>query len=280
LSDIFSGSDGQIPVRQACTVVYKTLPRLDAAQTRAALQQLVGPCMVEWASIGAGSVPVVGGIAQFDVHRIVMIALNAQVRPEVLDATVGVSPMPEDERQALLDHGAAIRVLYVGDADDPIDQLTAMYQVAGVLLDDEGLGIINERAALALPARLAKVHLPQLGSEGQKPEIPPISLWTGVITYSASNEQGAREGFLLRTYGMDQCSLPELAIFIPNRTQADAAYHILINVCLYLVQSGPMQQVGIGDRIEFRERTYLLTDPGYNTPEFASQTGLLLLVEV
>jgi hypothetical protein len=147
-------------------------------------------------------------------------------------------------------------------------------------MGEEGLGIINERAALALPAALAKVHLAQLGSEGQRAEIPPISLWTGVITYSASNEQGAREGFLLRTYGMDQCSLPELAIFIPNRARADAAYHILINVCLHLVQSRLSVQVGVGDRIEFRERTYLLTDPGYNTPEFASQTGLLLLVEV
>ncbi len=176
MSDIFSGSDGQIPVRQACTVLYKTLPPLDAAQTRAALDGLVGPCMVEWANIGPGSVPVVGGLAQFDVHRIVMIALNAQVRQEVLDATVGVSPMPDDERQALLAHGAAIRVLYVGDAGDPIDQLTAMYQVAGVLMGEDGLGIINERAALALPAALAKIHLPQLGSRAKGGDTSHIPL--------------------------------------------------------------------------------------------------------
>jgi len=236
----------------------------------------VGPCSVEWAAIGPGAITVLGGLAQFDEHRVVMIALNAQVREEVLDVTVGVSPMPEDERQQLLDHRAAIRLLYVGDADDPIDQLTAMYQVAGVLLDAGGLGIINERAALALPAALAKIHLPQLGGD-----VPPISLWTGVVTYKASNQEGSgREGYLLRTYGMDQCSLPEMAIYIPDRTRADAAYHILINVGLYLVQGRPSMQVGVGDRVEFRERIYLLTDPGYSAPEFASDTGLLLLVEV
>jgi hypothetical protein len=278
VNDIFSGNggpDGQLPVRQACTILYKTLPSLDAARTQAELQELVGPCTVEWADIGPGDMAVVGGLAQFDVHRVVMIALSAQVRQEVLDVTVGVSPMPEEERQRLLDHGAAIRLLYVGDAGDPIEQLTAVYQVAGVLLGEDGLGIINERAALALPAALAKIHLPQLDDE-----VPPISLWTGVVTYRAGNQEGGREGYLLRTYGMDQCSLPELAIFIPDRAQADDAYHILINVCLYLVQGRPSMQIGVGDRVEFRERTYLLTDPGYSTPEFASDTGLLLLVEV
>jgi hypothetical protein len=279
VSDFFSASSEsgeQIPVRQACTVIYDALPPLDALVTETALQELVGPCEVEWANIGTGTdLSVVGGLARFDNHRVVMIALAAQVRPEVLAVTVGVSPMPEEERQAMLDHNAAIRLLYVGDATDPIGQLTALYQVAEVMLAEDGVGILNERAALALPAEIARIHMPQLGTD-----IPPLPLWTGVVTYSAGGESGGREGYLLRTYGLDQCNLPELAIFIKDRTLADTAYHILLNVGLYLVQGRPSLQVGIGDRVEFRDRTYLLTDPGYSAPEFAADTGLLLLVEV
>jgi len=100
------------------------------------------------------------------------------------------------------------------------------------------------------------------------------------VTYRSGGEQGGHEGYLLRTYGMDQCNLPELAILIQDRALADAAYHVLINVCLYLVQDRLSLQLGVGDRVEFRERTYLLTDPGYSAPELASSSGLLLLVEV
>ena len=107
-----------------------------------------------------------------------------------------------------------------------------------------------------------------------------LGVTTTVLANLRVNEESGREGYLLRTYGMDQCSLPDLAIYIKDRTQPDTAYHILLNVGLYLVQGRPSLQVGIGDRVEFRDRTYLLTDPGYSTPEFASQNGLLLLVEV
>lgn len=286
MSDIFSGNggasaSGQIPIRQACTVLYNTLPPLEAELTQAALEAIVGPCHVEWANIGplgtpgTSSMALVGGVAEFERHKIAMVALNAQVRPEVLAVTVGVSPMPEEERASLLAHGAAIRLLYIGDDRDPIGQLTALYIVASVLLHQDGLGIINERAALALPAGLATTYLSQLGGE-----IPPIPLWTGVVTFRASQEQMGREGYLLRTYGMDQSNLPELAMHIADRTLADDAYHILMNIGLYFVQARANPPLGIGARVEFKDHAYLLTDPGYVAPEFASQTGLLLLVEV
>lgn len=278
MSNPFSGNGGgqrdRIPVRQVCTVLYDQLPTLDARTTEARLKQLVGPSNVDWSTIGQSDPPVSGGIAEFGEHRVAMVALNAPVREEVLALTVGVSPMPEDARQRMMDHGAAIRLLYIGEADDPVEQLTAMYSVAGVLLLQNGLGIINERAALAQPAELAFSYLPQLGGE-----VPPISLWTGVVTYSMG-EPATGSQYLMRTYGMDQMNLPELAMYMSDRRQADDVYHALINTCLYLVQGRPTLQLGVGDRVEFRGRMFLLSDPSREGPEFASETGLLLLVEV
>ena len=279
MSNPFSGNGGgerdRIPVRQVCTVLYDELPALDARITEARLKQLVGPCSVEWSTIGQAEPPISGGIAEFGEHRVAMVALNAPVREEVLALTVGVSPMPEETRRRLMGHGAAIRLLYIGEADDPVEQLTGLYAVAGVLLLQSGLAIINERAALAQPADLAFNYLPQLGNE-----VPPISLWVGVVTYGMGEGAAPGSQFLMRTYGMDQMSLPELSMYMSDRTMADDVYHTIINTCLYLVQGRPSLELGVGHRVEFRGHAYLLSDPGRTGPEFASETGMLLLVEV
>ncbi|HUP27313.1 MAG TPA: hypothetical protein VM409_02685, partial [Chloroflexia bacterium] len=150
---------GGIVAKQACTVLYNRLPPLDAAHTEALLRLTVGGCKVEWANTSAGAAPMTAGLAQWAEHRVVMIALRAPVRQDVLDRTVAVSPMPEELRQYLLDHRAAIRLLYVGDHSEPLEQLTALYRVAGALLAQGGTGLLNERAALALPSALALTFL-------------------------------------------------------------------------------------------------------------------------
>src|SRR5947209_2888061 len=129
-------------VKQACTVLYDTLPPLDSSVLQAGLEALVGPCQVECAASSGSNVPLTAGVAQFDQHRIAMIALNAPVKADVLARTVGVSPMPDELRVELMAHRAAIRLLYVGDDPEPSQQLTALYMMAGVLLHDGGLGIL------------------------------------------------------------------------------------------------------------------------------------------
>jgi hypothetical protein len=203
------------------------------------------------------------------LHRVVAVALNAPVRREVLERTVAVSPMPDDRRQALLGHRAAVRLLYTGDAADPVEELTALYRVAGALVLHGGLGILNERAALALPAELVRRYLPELGGE-----TPPISLWVGAVTFPLDEER-----YLMRTYGMEQMDLPDLAMYMHDRSHADEVYHVLINTCLYMVENR-RQTLGPGHRVDFKERTYLLTEPSETGPEFESHTGLLLMVEV
>ncbi len=270
-----AGTTGRIAARQACTLLYNSMPALDAALLQGTLQQIVGPCTVEWARANATGVPLVGGLAQFGPHRIVMIALDAPVREDVLARTVGVSPMPDDLRQELLEHNASIRLLYTGDSDDSLEQLTALYAVAAALLLCGGLGLLNERAALALPTELVATYLPQLGNT----EVPPIPLWVGVVTFSPDEETRGR--YLMRTYGMEQLALPELATYIKDRAAADDAYHALMNVCLYMLESRDKHRMSAGDRADFNGRTYLFTDPpGAAGAELSSPTGLFVLVEV
>ena len=289
MSSIFGGNqENGIPVRQACTVLYEALPDLKGTDLHTELENLVGPCTVEWAVIApaagapASASPMLGGVAIFaasgtDIeHRVAMVALSVAVRPDVLDVTVGVSPMAAEQREAFRTHGAAIRLFYMGDAIDPVEQLIALYSVAGAALRLGGIGIINERAALALPSDAAEVFLPQLNDE-----IPPIQLWTGALTFTVNTDaDGKPTRFLLRTYGMDQCALPELGIRFTNLALADDNYNALMNVCLYFVQHRNTVPLTVGDRVEFGAHTYLLTDLESDDWDAASSTGLLLLIEV
>jgi hypothetical protein len=288
VSSIFGGNqESGIPVRQACTVLYEALPDLKGTDLHAELENLVGTCTVEWAviapSAGApAAASMLGGVATFaasgtDIeHRVAMVALSVAVRPDVLDVTVGVSPMADEQREAFRAHGAAIRLFYMGDAVDPVAQLIALYSVAGAALRLGGTGIINERAALALPSDAVEVFLPQLNDE-----IPPIQLWTGALTFTVNTDaDGKPSRFLLRTYGMDQCALPELGIRFTDLTLADDNYNALMNVCLYFVQHRNSVPLAVGDRVEFGSHTYLLTELGSDDWEAASPTGLLLLIEV
>jgi hypothetical protein len=269
-----NGASERIAVKQACTVLYDALPDLDPARLQSQLEPLVGPCSIDWDQQAArAGMPLVGGMAQFGSHQVAMLALNAPVMKEVLDRTVGVSPMPEDKRAQLLEHKAAIRLLYVGNASEPLDQLTALYQVAGGLLSEGGLGILNERAALAQPAELVESYLSQLGGDP-----PPVPLWVGAVTFDAGDEAVRR--YLMRTYGMEQFGRQDLGIYLADRTGADDTYHLLMNICLYLMESGPSLHIEAGHTAEFNRHTYLFTTPEEQEAEAAGNGSLLLLVEV
>lgn len=261
--------------KQACTVLYRSMPSLEARATEMVLRQLVGPSTVEWARVeGNVSVPMLGGVARFDTHEIAMIALNAPVREEVLERTVSVSPMPDEQRALLMSHRAGIRLLYLDGSDDAVEQLTALYQVATALVTQGGIGILNERAALAQPTELLAEYLPI-----RPGDTLPIPLWVGVVTFNAT-EVEAHERYLMRTYGMEQFGRPELGIYTQDRTAADTVYHTLMNICLYIVEAGRQLDIGAGHRADFSGRTYLFTEPAQEGFQFGSPSGFLLLVEV
>jgi len=135
---------------------------------------------------------------------------------------------PCQTRQEMLDHGAAIHPPIWAEADDPVEQLTALYRVAGVLLE-EGWPSNHQRARRPRPYQSWPGCISTVGAARCASH---ITLWTGVVTYKAGNEERAR-GYLLRTYGMDQCSLPSGDLHPGTHAWADGTLHPLL-------QRGPL----------------------------------------
>jgi hypothetical protein len=265
----------RISAEQACTVLYPRLPALDSRTLTESLTGLVGPCEVEWGRLPTPGAPLVAGTAHFGEHRVVMIALDAPVSREVLERTVVVSPMPEELRAEMLFHRAAIRLLYVGGSQVHIEQLTALYLVAGALLDLGGVGVLNERGAIAVPTERAVEHLLQLTGG-----VAPIQLWVGVVTFNLDDDPETEASrYLMRTYGMEQMRLPDLCFFMRDRTGADDAYHTLMNICLHMSEPSG-QPLKEGDRVDFSSRSYLLTQPSEDIKDIAPRGQVLLVVDI
>jgi hypothetical protein len=265
----------RVSAEQSCTVLFEKLPTLDNDILAAHLDPWIGPCYTDVTRISSSALLV--GTVNFDLHRVVLLGMPAAVSKEALARTVGVSPMPEEMRAGLMDHQAAVRLLYVGDSDSSVEQLTALHSVAGALMEMGGVGLLNERAALALPAALAKHYLSQLGGGTL-----PIELWVGAVTFRIEDGAGASEPrYLIRTYGMEQMRLPDLGMIMREQSQADDAYRVLLNVCLYMAEgSQPGEQLAAGDRVDFGGRSYLLTEAGEDIGQYAPGGRVLVVIEV
>ena len=82
----------------------------------------------------------------------------------------------------------------------------------------------------------------------------------GAITYHGE-EDNPSHSYLVRTYGLEQFGLPELATYMSDQADADAVFHALLNVGLYMVEGGSSLQISSGMTADFRGRTYLFTQP-------------------
>src|SRR5687767_5605080 len=208
----------RVSAEQSCTVLFDRLPALDNEALTLALDRWVGPCYVDVSRMASSAL--IAGTINFDIHRVVLLAMPVPVSKEALARTVEISPMPEEARVAMMDHRAAVRLLYLGDSASPIEQLIAIYIVAGALMEMGGLGLLNERAALALPAPLAHEYLAQLVGGPL-----PIQLWVGAVSFRLAEGVGVSEPrYAIRTYGMEQMHLPDLCAVMHDLAEADDAY--------------------------------------------------------
>jgi hypothetical protein len=269
-----AGVSLRVSAEQSCTVLFERLPVLDNEGLSLVLNNWVGPCYVDVSSMASSTL--VAGTINFDIHRVVLLAMPMPVGKEALARTVEISPMPEASRDAMMAHRAAVRLLYVGDSTAPIEQLVATHSVAGALVEIGGVGLLNERAALALPAVLAHRYLSQLGGGSL-----PIQLWVGAVSFRLGEGSEVSEPrYAVRTYGMEQMRLPDLYTVMQDLKEADDAYRVLLNVCLYMAEEAPGQVIGEGDRVAFGGRSYLLTEPMEEIRQIAAGGRILAVIEV
>jgi hypothetical protein len=91
------------------------------------------------------------GTVCYEPHRIHLMGFNLPA--PVLEFTLTPSHFPPETKAPIANHRAHIVAIYSGDVSDPTEQYLALFCLARAFKDQGLLGILNEAAMNALPAK-------------------------------------------------------------------------------------------------------------------------------
>jgi len=193
------------------------------------------------------------GVITFGLHQIQIAGLSNPLPPDIINRTVHTSHWQPQIKAAIRQHQSHISLVYTGKSLDPAEKMTALYQAAHALENENLLGVVNESAWTAHP-RADFLSLEKIQQYRQ--EIPFI-LWVGYIKFFID-----RNRFWLVTKGHHIFDVPDLAYLVQPGDSTDDVTSMFINVFYYLyegdtvVTAGDTLSIGkTGEHMRFSEVT-------------------------
>jgi hypothetical protein len=214
------------------------------------------------------------GQAEWGAHRVEIVAFGLPMPSEVVEKCVAPAPFQDDDKERARSQKAHALLYYKGKAANMTEQFVAVALIAGALCGEGGLAVLNEGGHTSMPATLFS---PQFTREnGITPAqflraLSPLDLFAGFVKYQIEGVPGV----WMRTHGMDEFGLPNLATHAPGHEQSSRVFGIFSNVTSYLLAQGPVLEAGhtmqIGDDEFMRLR-------GLTADEAPLDDGVPLLV--
>lgn len=234
-------ASGQLPSPQADTLkarlAHSTVADHDAVTLKVAQQD---------------SQKFLGEVA-YEHHRLHIAGLSMPLPQDVIDRTVMVSPWQAQIKAAMRHHRSQISLVYAGSEPNPVEQMTALYTLAGALENEDLLGIVNINAWTAHPP--ADFLSPD--SIAQYRQHIPFNLWFGYVRFYIDDYS-----YWLTTKGHHIFDVPDLAAFVGPGDDPNALVNLFINVFYYLyeqdvvVTAGDTLEIsGSGQQLRFSEVT-------------------------
>ncbi|GEM_PF-2123077 len=227
-----NAASGQKPIyTQGCALLYPAVPHINVPQV---LNTLAAggrhQCQMQWNGHHDERHPILRGRVRFDQHEIHLISVAAPADDEATRLALTEALLTDDDRKVLAGHRAYIHCLYAGGSPDPLDQLRALYHVAGALITScapaQAIGLLDVPALQAFTTPDALELLRWLDADP-----PPIGLWVRIVGLS-----GQRGDMWLTTRGLAHFFKPELAVNGQHVNDAESAESLLMSIALWLIQ--------------------------------------------
>ena len=195
---------------------------------------------------------------EWGAHAVQVVAFPLPMPAEVVEKCVQPASFAAEQKAAIRAQSAHALLFYKGTAANVTEQFVAVALIVGALSGENGLAVLNEGAHTSLPATIFR-------DDAIKPAqflrtLPPLYLFVGFVKYNVENVSGV----WMRTHGMEEFGLPNLATHTSSHAQGGEVFDIFNNVAGYLMTQGPVLDAGhtmqIGDDQFMRLRTLALDE--------------------
>lgn len=213
------------------------------------------------------------GLVGWKKHVIRLVGFNVPMPPQVVEMCVAPSHYGPELKQQARQAQAHLLLYYAGYENDPLEQYVALAAVAGCLVSQGALVVLNESARTSLPAA---VFAPGQSKDmpGVLRHLPLLYLYAGFV----KGEVPGIPGVWMRTFGCSLLNLPDLAMHTPSHEHGEATFQMFCSILDYIRTSGARiapghtSQVGEDDYLRFRE-------PRPDEQAFLFADGRLLVAE-
>ncbi|MBX3101690.1 MAG: hypothetical protein KF690_04215 [Bacteroidetes bacterium] len=177
-----SNPDFAASEKPVLALLYDRLPRLDLPALLSRLDQWEPldepPRLTIEQDLDTGSMLFASVV--FGAHTIHIGGLPSPLPQKAVERTIVQSAWSPDWKELAQSHLANVLLVYDGTSTDPIEQYIALYKVAGLLITEGLLAVVNEPAWTSHPAAV----LEQILDARFFPVVrqnPPLVYWTGYI---------------------------------------------------------------------------------------------------
>lgn len=218
--------------------------------------------------------PVALGLIGWAAHVVKLVAFDAPMPREAVEACVRPAHFDDELKQAAYSHAAHVLLYYAGYHPDPLEQYVALAVVGAALARLGATTVLNEPARSAVPA---VALLPHEGDEadavGTLRSLPLPFLFVGFVKLEVDGQPGV----WMRTFGANLLGLPDLALLAAGHHEGSFAFEVFGNVLDYLRRTG--RELAAGDTMQVGDDEFLRVRPRTAAEWYLDSEGEMLVCD-
>ena len=164
---------GSLSDGNSITLLFPILPDLNRAVI--SLRQLLQDPNIHFQRLEGQE----SGTFQLIGHEVHIMGIDTILPRDLQNRTIHASTYAKSIKDQLQNHRAHMHCTYTGDNDSPLEQMLILYQVAAAFAPLGLLGVIDEVACVAHPARVVKEVALSTNRHQLKKDIP-TAFWTSL----------------------------------------------------------------------------------------------------